>query len=508
LSLRESNDWLVVTPQGFFDGSPESWNRLIWRFEGNTFNIKPVEVFFNEFYYPSLLSELLKGKSIPKKIDISKKDRRQPQLEIKRVDSQGNNNPTSERLARVKIEVTHSPPDNSNQRGSGVRDVRIFRNGSLVKLWDGDVLTGKGDKAEWETTIPLVYGQNQITAYAFNSDNIKSSDYTLYINGSESLKRKGTLYIVGIAVGKNSNPGFNLTNIDLEAEEFARELSSKQLELEQFEHIEIVTLLNEAATKKNILKALKALTLAGDDRSSLSTSEFAKLKPTQPEDTVIVYFTGHGTSQDNHFYMLPYDLGDTNPSLSFNEQLRTILDHSISDLELWEVFKDIDANRVLLVIDACNSGQIIEAEETRQGPMNAKGLAQLAFDKGMFILTASQSQEEAYVSKALKRSYLTYALIDEGLKSSVADILPLDGKLSLKEWFDYAVIRVPQLKAVDFDKASQNQNKKGVRESNGNSNSKEKSLPPKSQNPRAFYRRQIESQPMIIARVGSVSKKN
>jgi hypothetical protein len=38
----------------------------------------------------------------------------------------------------------------------------------------------------------------------------------------------------------------------------------------------------------------------------------------------------------------------------------------------------MDAGHLLMVIDACNSGQALEAEEKRRGPMNSKGLAQLA----------------------------------------------------------------------------------------------------------------------------------
>ena len=125
----------------------------------------------------------------------------------------------------------------------------------------------------------------------------------------------------------------------------------------------------------------------------------------------------------------------------------------------------------------------------------------------MFILTASQSRESAYVSKALKRSYLTYALIEEGLKSTAADVMPSDGRLSLKEWFDYAVRRVPQLRSAAFTGNPQNENIKGVEESKVSEDLKENNTPLKSQSPRAFYRRQIDLQLMIVARVGEAPRK-
>lgn len=72
-----------------------------------------------------------------------------------------------------------------------------------------------------------------------------------------------------------------------------------------------------------------------------------------------------------------------------------MLEHSISDLELDQAFERVDAGQILLVIDACNSGQALEAEEKRRGPMNSKGLAQLAYEKGMYVLTAAQSYQAA-----------------------------------------------------------------------------------------------------------------
>lgn len=58
----------------------------------------------------------------------------------------------------------------------------------------------------------------------------------------------------------------------------------------------------------------------------------------------------------------------------------------IPDLELEQAFEAIDAANLLLMIDACNSGQALEAEERRRGPMNSRGLAQLAYEKGTYIV--------------------------------------------------------------------------------------------------------------------------
>src|SRR4030095_5340619 len=102
------------------------------------------------------------------------------------------------------------------------------------------------------------------------------------------------------------------------------------------------------------------------------------------EDAVIVFFAGHGTAQAQRFYLIPHDLGYSGSRTELDEAgLKTILSHSVSDLELEQACEGIDAGHLLMVIDACNSGQALEAAEKRRGPMNSKGLAQLAYEKGM-----------------------------------------------------------------------------------------------------------------------------
>ena len=122
-----------------------------------------------------------------------------------------------------------------------------------------------------------------------------------------------------------------------------------------------------------------------------------------------------------------------------------ILEHSISDEELERAVEGIDADKLLMVIDACNSGQALEAEEQRRGTMNSKGLAQLAYEKGMYILTAAQSYQAAQEASQLGHGLLTYALVEEGLKQAAADGDPKDAQVWVREWFDYASTRVPNM---------------------------------------------------------------
>ncbi|HKR58348.1 MAG TPA: WD40 repeat domain-containing protein, partial [Pyrinomonadaceae bacterium] len=75
ISLDDGGEWMVVTPQGLFDGTPPSWNQILWRYNQDTFNVAPIEWFFNEYYYPGLLSEIFAGKRPKVAADISRKDR-------------------------------------------------------------------------------------------------------------------------------------------------------------------------------------------------------------------------------------------------------------------------------------------------------------------------------------------------------------------------------------------------------------------------------------------------
>jgi uncharacterized protein with WD repeat len=469
----DEHDWIIVTPDGLFDGSPAAWNKIIWRFNNNTFTYAPIEAFFSDFYYPGLLADIFAGKSPRAPSDISQKDRRQPQLRLGPGGHGDSGAGLSPRRMAIRIDVSQAP--------AGAKDVRLFRNGSLVKVWHGDVLKGQSS-VTLDATITIVAGENRLTAYAFNVDNVKSRDATLIIMDADSPTRKGVAYVLAVGVNQYANSQYNLKYAVADAQDFAKELKRQQAKLGNYERVEVASLIDKDATKARILKLLTGLSVM-----------------IQPEDAVVIYFAGHGTAQGNRFYLVPHDLGYTGSRRKLNEAgLQSILAHSISDEELERAIEGIDAGQLLLVIDACNSGQALETEEKRRGPMNSKGLAQLAYEKGMYILTAAQSYQAALEASKLGHGYLTYALVEEGLKTPAADAEPKDNQLLLREWLEYATKRVPQMQQdmieqgrrglglevifVEGDEMIKDANKRSL------------------QRPRVFYRRETETAPLVIAK--------
>jgi uncharacterized caspase-like protein len=129
--------------------------------------------------------------------------------------------------------------------------------------------------------------------------------------------------------------------------------------------------------------------------------------------------------------------------------------------------------------------------------MNSKGLAQLAYEKGMYILTAAQSYQAALEAAQLGHGLLTYALVEEGLKAMAADEEPKDGLLQAREWLDYATERVPQMQLEKMKQArALNLNLAFAEGDAASADPEQRSV----QRPRAFYRRELEANPLILAR--------
>jgi WD40 repeat protein len=492
-----STDWLVVTPTGLFDGSPPAWKQVQWRFGVSIHDVAPVEIFFNEYYHPGLLGDILAG--LRPKPDqsaaIAEIDRRQPSVQL--VLKPGGLSGGQGRTALVQVGATEAPPgaDQATGKtfphGSGVQDIRLFRNGSLVKVWHGLQKTDSKGAVSVETEVKLLAGQNVFTAYAFSAGNIKSEDASLETAGSHFTAPASTLYILAAGVNHYANPNFDLRYAVNDAEDISGELHARQAKLSTYNRVVEVVLRDEQVTKTNLLWALAKL--SGKETGALPKKPpagFADLRPAEPEDGVVLYFAGHGMAKEPRFYLIPYDLGYEGESSRLSESSQAIIfEHSISDLELAEALEGIEASQLLLIIDSCRSGQALLAGDRRPGPMNSKGLAQLAYDKGMYIMTASQEYQAAKETTQYEHGLLTYALVDEGLKQFKADRDPKDGKILLREWLDYATGAVPLLEGGLA--ASRGTHMEDLQTRSNDDNF--------LQHPRVFYRRELDITPFVVA---------
>jgi uncharacterized caspase-like protein len=131
--------------------------------------------------------------------------------------------------------------------------------------------------------------------------------------------------------------------------------------------------------------------------------------------------------------------------------------------------------------------------------MNSKGLAQLAYEKGMYVLTAAQSFQAAQEASQLGHGLLTYALVEEGLRRALADSQPADGEVVTREWFDYAARRVPEMQLDKMQQARDAGADLSFADDERGLNLSQRA----GQRPRVFYRREPESQPLVIAKPGT-----
>ena len=133
--------------------------------------------------------------------------------------------------------------------------------------------------------------------------------------------------------------------------------------------------------------------------------------------------------------------------------------------------------------------------------MNSKGLAQLAYEKGMYVMTAAQSYQAAQEAQKLGHGFLTYALVESGLKQGAADREPKNGTIDIREWLNFATEEVPRMQQENSQRALSGKGRfvvfagDGTRTRDAIGNTPEDNI----QRPRVFYRRELEANPLVIA---------
>jgi len=488
--------WAIVTPDGRFDtNNLEEIKGLHWIMPDDPLRALPLEIFMRDYYEPRLLPRVLAGEKLRAIRALAELNRAQPKVEIKDIhveDEKAGLVAITVEVANDRIELTRQ--GKRVEMESGAYDLRVFRDGQLVaQLPEPTEEASPGEQtreqelAQWrqhhEITLDPETGKKTVTfhdirlprkaglkdvefsAYAFNVDRVKSATTPPYkIDIPKALTpRQGRAYVV--AIGANGFERDALSRLSFAANDanvLSTELSNRLKNVRDpktgellFGEAQVVpiTLITEfgtgdqadkliinQATKDRIKAVIE--TLAGKPVNPARLKGIAnaeQLMPAQPEDLVVIGFSTHGdTDKNGQFYLMPYDLGASAEGADVHKR-------AISSDELSAWLRTLDAGELVMIVDACHSAATVESHAFKPGPMGSRGLGQLAFDKGMRILAASQRDQSALETEKTQQGLLSYALVREGLKDNAADFKPKDTRIQLSEWLSYGVERVPGL---------------------------------------------------------------
>nr|WP_319484894.1 hypothetical protein [uncultured Cohaesibacter sp.] len=458
--------WAVIGNDGRYDASdPGDFPALGWVMPDEPEHVLPIELFYREYYEPTLLSRLLNGQEFPELPKLSDMNRLQPQLHIAAIEQDV---AREGQATTVSVTVDFRETEEKD-KASGIGTIKLFRDGQLVgqhtptaeeksangsirfqhillpKAVETQIAEGNGTTGDDQQTV--------FTAYAFNGDGIKSSTVRMAydlpaIDAANEAKRKA--YVISVGIDLYDNPAWNLNFAGADASVSADDVTAGLEASGSFDEVVPIKLVSSKAaghkngTRDQISAVLGLLGGQQVDRALLSGVDGEeRLDRAMPEDMVFFFFAGHGlASQDGEFYLFPKDF---DPNTSGREINAAILARAMGSSKLAQLFLSIQSNDIVLIIDACNSAASVNGKGFKPGPMGSRGLGQLAYDKGMRILTASQAEGVALESSVLRHGALSYALFREGVENTQADRAPADDQISFSELLSYGVERVPTL---------------------------------------------------------------
>ncbi|MDD4091931.1 MAG: caspase family protein [Smithellaceae bacterium] len=407
----KDGEWIVITPEGYYNASAGGDKHLNVRIGDNVYGI---ENYRESFFRPDLVKIALSGGSLQDFRTLADV-KEPPSVKIVDTPSQVGTDDVT-----IRLQLT--------EKGGGVGDIRLYLNGTAVVMDSRAVkLVSKDGKAILKNyTLKLAQGRNVIRAVAFNGDNsMQSNDAVYEVTATFASAAKPSLTALVIGINEFKNPKLKLNYPVADAELFAKTL--KQAAEGLFEKVHIKKLVTrEATTSEAIIR------------------EIQSFKALRPDDLFVFYIASHGTVDEGEYFLITSNVGSLR-----TEKLKT---DAISQHTLKEALANIPATKKLIIIDTCNAGALGEAIQVAmltRGMSEDTALKILSRAVGSTILSASTSLQEA-LEGYQGHGLFTYVLT-EGLKGKADK--GRTGYIRTTELADYVDNEVPILAEKVFKRA-------------------------------------------------------
>ncbi|HLX91284.1 MAG TPA: caspase family protein, partial [Puia sp.] len=240
------------------------------------------------------------------------------------------------------------------------------------------------------------------------------------------------VYLVIAGVSKYKGKDLRLNYAAKDAADFSAVITAaarKLFDIDGTEHVHPYLFLTDSLARQPLKRNIASVV---DTISRLARAQ----------DILLVFFAGHGLMEPNKktYYVLTSDAADFNIS-GIEDQVAV----STDELNQWS--SRIKANKQVLILDACSSGQVISNLSTlfNRGDVPAdqqRALEELKDKTGLYILCASASGQAARESGLYNQGLLTYALLS-GIKFGEA--MKNDKFIDVSMWFNFASQEVRKL---------------------------------------------------------------
>ena len=372
-------EWLVVTPEGFFDASAKGADMLS---VVRGLEVYSIDQFYQVLYRPDLVREKLAGDLSGKVKDAA------AQLDLAKLLDSG-------RVPSITI-TSHNAIDTSQadlvtlearlaDQGGGIGRVEWRINGITVGVVEKAVAAA-GRPIVLKQAMALDPGENTIELAAYNSANLVAS-----IPARARITWTGTeptapprLYVLVVGINDYLDAALKLRYAVSDAETLAAAL--KEAGRGHYEDVIVTHVLD------------------GDGIATKLDQVFADLAAkVRPRDVFLFFAAGHGKTLDGRYYFIPHDLRyHTDQSL-----MRDAIGQD--KLQAW--FARILAKKAVLMFDTCEAGSLTERGKTRGGLEQKAALGRLIQATGRATLTASSATQEAYEGHG-GHGVFTFALLD------------------------------------------------------------------------------------------------
>jgi hypothetical protein len=372
----KDGEWIVISPEGYFNASSEGAKHV--NVQMGPLEVYSIDQFFEQFFNPTLVAQVLEGRKVEFKRDIAKEILPPPEVQII--------SPKPGQIFKrdtIQVEVV------ARETGGGIDEIRLFHNGKVIgEKQRGIQVVPTKSEVKKIYRVTLLQGENRLHAVAFNHDRTESNPHELVVF-LKAVSKETALNLLVVGINNYKNPALKLNYAIPDAKGIVRIFNERGRRL--FRKVSVMSLYDDQATGVSIRSRLK------------------RLGNTQPQDTVVIFLAGHGENLKGKWYFIPYEV-------IYPERDQEVMIKGISSDDIADYVRHMGARKILLLMDSCKAGAALLAF---RGYEDRRVLMQLARATGVHIVAASTKDQYAAEVKAIGHGVFTYTLLS-GIKGEAA----------------------------------------------------------------------------------------